>query len=55
MLRPTSFTLDEPLALNQGILAALRHLTPAGGVPCSHEGRGRQEVLGRPAGEDGKK
>ena len=27
MLHPTSFTLDEPLALDQGILPALRHLT----------------------------
>ena len=27
MLHPTSFTLDEPLASDQGILAALRHFT----------------------------
>ena len=27
MLHPTSFTPDDPLALDQGILAALRHLT----------------------------
>ena len=27
MLHPTSFTLDEPLASDQGILSALRHLT----------------------------
>ena len=27
MLHPTSFTLDEPLSLDQGILTAPRHLT----------------------------
>ena len=27
MLRPTSFTLNEPLTSDQGILAVLRHLT----------------------------